>query len=80
MGIQITCYDPSTGGFKTIDATSIDQGGTGFGQSSIGPNAFGAKRINLSIADVQRTIAEGRAAGFKPFNLYNSASPWESAQ
>jgi hypothetical protein len=31
-----------------------------------------AKRINLSIQDVQRTIAEGRAAGFKPFGIFNT--------
>jgi hypothetical protein len=80
MGVQITCYDPATGQMQTIDASTVSQGGGGFGDSSIGPAAFGAQRINLCMYDVQQSIAEGRAAGNKPFNLYNSASPWESAQ
>ena len=80
MGITITCYDPSTGTFKTFEANTVGQGGSGVGASTVGPNAFGAQRINLSMKDVQQTIQEGRAAGIKPFNLYNSASPWDSAQ
>lgn len=80
MGVQITCINSITGEVTTTDSSSVEQGGSGYGQSSIGPNAFGAKRINLSMRDVQATIAEGRAAGIKPFNLYNSdVSQWDSA-
>jgi hypothetical protein len=78
MGIQITCYDPATGQFKTFEANTLTDGGSGVGTPSV--QAFGAQRINLSMADVQQTIQEGRAQGIKPFNLYNSASPWNSAQ
>jgi hypothetical protein len=79
MAVTITCINPQTGAVTTTNSGSIEQGGTGFGQSTIGPAAFGAKRINLSMADVQQTIAEGRARGIKPFNLYNSDVQWESA-
>jgi len=78
MGITLTCYDPTTGQMKTFEANTVDGGGSGFGTPMV-PN-FGAQGINLSMRDVQRTIQEGRAAGIKPFNLYNSASPWDSAQ
>jgi hypothetical protein len=78
MGITITCYDPTTGGFKEVPVDTIGQGGAGLGIPQV--RAFGAKRINLSMADVQHTIQEGRASGSKPFNIYNSASPWDSAQ
>jgi hypothetical protein len=76
MGITITCFDPLTGQLKTIDAMTVGDSGSSIAQE---PSLF-ARRINLSMADVMESIQEGRAAGFKPFNLYNSASPWDSAQ
>lgn len=68
MGVTIRCFDAETGTYKTIEANSV---GASAGDSFQMP-AFGAQRINLSMADVHESIAEGRAAGFKPFNLYNS--------
>ena len=72
MSVTITCTNPQTGAVTTTTSDGVEQGGSGYGQSTIGPAAFGAKRINLCMYDVQQTIAEGRAAGIRPFNLYNS--------
>lgn len=54
---------------QTIQLNSV--GGSGNVQSA-SPN-LGAKKINLSILDVQNTIREGRAAGnIKLFNISGS--------
>ena len=81
MGITITCFDPATGTTTTFDGNSVSSFGGGVtGSETSGGSLFGAVRLNLSIMDAQETIAQGRAMGIRPFNIYNSASPWESAQ
>jgi hypothetical protein len=65
MGIQITCVNPITGETTTINAQGVGVSG---GSQALYPNLM-AKRINLRFAEVQQTIAEGRAAGFKPFSI-----------
>lgn len=69
MGVRITCIDPATGQPATFEANSISMGGGG--SDAKFPNLL-AQRINLSMVDVQNTIAEGRAHGIKPFNLIGS--------
>ncbi len=64
MDIQFTCPNGNT-----IDLNSVSGGGN---VQSAYPN-LKAKRLNLSIYDVQLTIREGRAAGnIKVFNISGS--------
>ena len=68
MAIQITCVGPD-GTPSTIDLNSVS--GSGNIQSTY-PH-LKAKRLNLSIYDVQMTIREGRASGnIKVFNISGS--------
>lgn len=68
MGVQISCYNPATGQVTQIDAEGVSASG---GAEPVNPS-LGAQKINLSIMDVQQTIQDGRARGFKPFSLYQT--------
>jgi hypothetical protein len=69
MGILITCIGPD-GQPMTINAN-----GVGVSGGSVPTNpTFGAERLNLSFAEVQRTIAEGEAKGIRPFSIEGPGS------
>jgi hypothetical protein len=65
--VIISCIDDS-GNVTPLDLTGVDASG---GADPQHPN-FGAQSIILGIQDAQRVIQEGRAAGFKPFSIFNS--------
>ena len=67
--VEITCYNPQTGQMETFTAA----GASGGGAEPTRPNLM-ARRVNLSIVDVQQTIAEGRAMGITPIDLLGSGS------
>jgi|SRR5215467_7223542 len=64
----IYCTNPTTGEVTPLDVSGVDSSG---GADPIHPN-FGARSIVLGIQDAQRVIAEGRAAGYKPFSIFNT--------
>jgi hypothetical protein len=73
MAVTIVCDDGST-----FQANTVGPFGGGPDGGTPGIPIFPAKRLNLTMADVQRTIQEGRASGIKPFNLFNSFTNWQS--
>lgn len=78
MAIDITCIGPDGQPF-TFPANTVGPFGGGTEGGTPGTPIFPAKRINLSMVDVQQSIQEGRASGIKPFNLFNSKTDWQSA-